>query len=220
MSKRRSTNSAEFKEAVQSNCEQSATKTTDLVTPQTTSPKTKIPSPVSTELKTTPKKSSEKTPVQDKDSSIFINAKSEEDQKIIDNIMKSGECKVSISRIPKSLIPTNNAPVRVSSASASAFLAEQHRRLTKDFTQSSKPQIPVPYNNLAKMTPSKPSSYQLNIVGSVSKPNNGVQKHALGYTPSKVTRTEFDEKRKAELLAKEEKQKVSFVIKSTWDPRI
>ncbi len=148
------------------------------------------------------------TPIRNKSSGLFVNTTTDEEQQMVELILKSGDCKVRVSRIPVGLLPGNNQPVRVS-VSASAFLAEQHRRLTKEFTQP-----PKTYNPLAKTTPSKPlgagPSYT-SLTGTGVKANNGFAKFLERNTPSKITRTEIDDKRKAELLAKENKEKVKKI---------
>ncbi len=137
-----------------------------------------------------------------------MNTTTDEEQKMVDEILNSGGGKVRVSRIPVGLMPLNFQPVRVSSANA--FLLEQQRRLTKDFTQPSKIAVnTISYNFLAKTTPSKAAtgpSYT-SLTGTNAKGNN-FAKFLERNTPSKTTRTEAEEKRKAELLAKENKEKV------------
>lgn len=126
----------------------------------------------------------------------FINCNTAKDQELIDKILKSGS--------PKCQVLHTKIPVSGRISSASAFLAEQQRRLTKEFA-GQPPKIVLPLNPLAKMTPSKPSNYQFNNVGlSALKPKNAIPKFC---TPSKINRNEIDEKRKAELLLKEQNEK-------------
>jgi len=90
------------------------------------------------------------TPIRNKSSGLFVNTTTDEEQQMVELILKSGDCKVRVSRIPVGLLPGNNQ-------------------------------------------------------------NNGFAKFLERNTPSKITRTEIDDKRKAELLAKENKEKVKKI---------
>ena len=115
----------------------------------------------------------------EKSGGFFVHTSTAEEQQLVDNILKSGDCKVRVARIPTSILvgggPNQLITIntqRTSSVSASAFLAEQQRRLTKDFSSQmvappkmivsssvSNNNLSVAYGTgLAKITPLKPSS--------------------------------------------------------------
>lgn len=140
---------------------------------------------------------------------LSVNILTEKDQNIVDSILKSGSPKLQISKIPVGIITGGQR----TSVSAAAFLAEQKRRLTKDFETNPVPKAII-QNTITKLqTPSKPSStYQIATAVTAAtataiKPIKSFANFLERNTPSKMSRTEMEDKKKAELLHKETKEK-------------
>lgn len=165
----------------------------------------KTPTPVKTRIQdeTLCESSDEKTPVNIR---LSCNVQNDKEKDEVDKILKSkSPCSVTLSIIPVGMISNNRT-------SASAFLADQQKRLsTKDFTTTTQNPIFKTYANpLTKMTPSKSHDYKLNTLGTGFNnkfTNNFSNKFMERNTPSKMSRTEQEEKLKAELHAKENKEK-------------
>lgn len=144
-----------------------------------------------------------------KDGELSVIILTEKDQNIVDSILKSGSPKLHISKIPVGIITGGQR----TSVSAAAFLAEQKRRLTKDFETNPVPKAII-QNTITKMqTPSKPSSsHQITAAVSAAtataiKPMKSFASFLERNTPSKMSRTEMEDKKKAELFHKETKEK-------------
>ena len=125
--------------------------------------------------------------------------------------LKSSSPKIVMSKIPIGLINTTNA---ISASNASALVAEQQRRLVKELNTQSQQQFKSLNTALVKMTPSKPSIYQLQPANSnnLAVPTGGIKRNSFikfleRNTPSKLSKTELEEKRKIELMLKEQKEK-------------
>lgn len=134
---------------------------------------------------------------------ISIHAKSIHDENLINDIIKKSP-QLVLAKIPSNL--TNNPSI--SANLVGKFMEKSEKRLSRELVNNTTVLSQYRPVNLKaalsastiKATPSKP------IFGSVGNLTNQ-NLYANKFTPSKLTRTEIDEKKKAELAAKEIKER-------------
>ncbi len=141
----------------------------------------------------------EKTPREELDSTkirisdaISVNAITPHDKEIISKIMKTSPPKCLIPRLPSNLVNSNGSVLKVN---------EVEKRLSS--------KIAISTVNLAKFTPAKPITFQslTNLNSAHKTQRKSFIKFLERNTPSKLTRTEMEERRKLELMSKEAKEK-------------